>query len=166
MWPSYCLTVLTWMPAYRKFKITPTYSYPLATSHLRCLYLIHQAKYRQIQQYRCNLDCYTKQGPPNPATMWNISFLLYCWLGILSVDGLHLWLLGALLYWSRIGLENTENGWGVLLMYRHLLRKIQYFGLIWVVGDLLRIKHWRCYIPYFKKNQRVWMNLIPHCKKM
>ena len=57
-----------------------------------------------------------------------------------SVDGLHLWLFDALLYWSVIGLEIVDNNWGVLLVYINLLRKIQYFGLFCVVVDILRNK--------------------------
>ena len=98
--------------------------------------------------------------PSKPANKWNISFLLYCWLGVLYVDVLYLWLLGALLYWSRIGLETVENSWGVFLIYRDLLRKIQYFGLICVVGDLLGIKHWKWYISDKKQERMLILNLL------
>ena len=37
-----------------------------------------------------------------------------------------------------IGVDMLENGSDVLLIYRDLLKKIQYSGLIYVVVDLLR----------------------------
>ena len=75
-----------------------------------------------------------------PATKWNISYLLDFWLGILSVDGLHMRLLGAPIYLSPIELETIENSWGLFRIYRELLRKIQCFGSIYVFGDIMRIK--------------------------
>ena len=67
-----------------------------------------------------------------PATEWNISYLLDCWLGISSVDGLHCWLLVAPIYWSPIGLDTVENSWGLFQIYRDLLRKLQF--LVWYVS--------------------------------
>ena len=78
--------------------------------------------------------------PSQPLYKWNISYLLDCWFGISSVDCLHLWLLGATIYWSQIVLETVDKSWGVLLIYKDLPRNIQYFGLVYVVGNLVRIK--------------------------
>ena len=75
-----------------------------------------------------------------PPTKWNISYLLDCWLGISSVDNLNLWLLGAPIYLSPIGLQTVENSWCVFRIYRDLLRKIQSFGSICIVGDIVRIE--------------------------
>ena len=96
---------------------------PLASSHHRGWYLSSAPREVTFKQ----------------ATKWNISYLLDCWFGISSVGGLHFWLLGAPIYLSIIIIETVENIWGVFWIYRNLPRKIQSFGLICVVGDILRI---------------------------
>ena len=101
-----------------------------------------------------------RKVPTKPSTKWNISFLFYCWLGISSVDGLHLWLLDTILYKSMIGLETVEKSWDVFIIYRDLLRKIQYFCLICVIGNLLRIRHWRWYKPDKNQERMLILNLL------
>ena len=63
---------------------------------------------------------------------------LGCWICILSGDGLHLWLLGALLYLTFFGINTIENSWVVNLIPRDFTRNIQYFGSssICVVCDI------------------------------
>ena len=77
-----------------------------------------------------------------PSTMWNISYLLDCWLVISSVDSLHLWIVDAPIYLSLISLETVEKSWGVFRIYRDLPSNIQSFGSIsiYVVCDIVRIK--------------------------
>ena len=95
-----------------------------------------------------------------PATKWSFKMFLDCWLGILSVEGLHLWLFGAPIYWSPIGIDTVENSQEVFWIYRDLLREIQYFGLICVIGNLLRITHWRWYIPDKKQERMLILDIF------
>ena len=63
------------------------------------------------------------------ATNWNNSYLLSCWLCISSGNGLHLWLLGALVYLTLFGINTVENSWDVKWIHRYLTRNIKPFGL-------------------------------------
>ena len=93
----------------------------------------------------------------NLATKWNNSYLLGCWLLILSGDGLHLWLLGELVYLTLFGIDTVEDSWGVNWIYREFTRNIQSFGLslICVVCDidetgkidLKLVTKWKNYYP-------------------
>ena len=73
------------------------------------------------------------------------SFLLYCWLGISSIEGLHLWLLGALVYLILFVIYTVENSWGVDWIYRYLPRKkIFWFDLCgWIPTIIGYFPHWR-----------------------
>ena len=67
-----------------------------------------------------NLCLSPRKVTSKPSTKWKISYLLDCWHGIFSVDGLQLWLLGAPIYSLLIGLETVENSWGCILnIQRH-----------------------------------------------
>ena len=52
------------------------------------------------------------------------------YLRISYVYGLHLWLLGALVYLTLFGIDTVENSLGVNWIYRDLPRNIQSFGSI------------------------------------
>ena len=53
-----------------------------------------------------------------------------CWLRILSGDGLHLWLLGTLVYLTLFGIDTVENSSGVNWILRDFKSNIQSFGSI------------------------------------
>ena len=61
------------------------------------------------------------------STKWKTTYLLGCWLRILFGDGLHLWLLGALVYLTLFGINTVKNSWGVNLIPRDFRRNIQLF---------------------------------------
>ena len=63
---------------------------------------------------------------------------LGCWFLISSGGGLHLWLLGALVYLTLFGIYIIENIWGVNCIPREFTRNIQSFCLssICVVCDI------------------------------
>ena len=63
------------------------------------------------------------------ATKWKTTYLLGCWLRILSGDGFHLWLLGELDYLNFFGIDTVENSWVVNLIPRYFTRNIKSFGL-------------------------------------
>ena len=90
----------------------------------------------------------TPQTPllsPNRAlklsTKWKTTYLLGYWLNISFGDGLHLWLLGALVYLNFFGIDTVENVWGVNWLPRDFTRNIQSLGLslICVVFDINKI---------------------------
>ena len=72
-------------------------------------------------------------------------FLLHFWLGILSVEGLHLWLLDVMVYLTLFGLDTVENNWGVDWIYRDLPVKMVFcFDLcVWLSTILGKFPHWR-----------------------
>ena len=72
------------------------------------------------------------------ATNLNTNYLFGCWLCISSGDGLHLWLLGALVYLTLFGIDTVEISWCVNWITRHFTRNIQSFGssLIYVVCNI------------------------------
>ena len=63
------------------------------------------------------------------ANKWNNTYLLGCWLRILSGYGLHLWLLGALVSITWFGIYTVEKSWGVNWIPRYFTSNIKYFGL-------------------------------------
>ena len=65
-------------------------------------------------------------------------FPLDCWLGISYVDVFHLLLLGAIISLTLFGLDNVENSWGALWIYRDLPRKtIFWFDLCACIPEIL-----------------------------
>ena len=73
--------------------------------------------------------------------------LLGFWLRISSGDGLHLWLLGALVYLNLFGIDPFKKIWGVNWIPRDFTRNIKSFGSssICVVCDIdetQRIQHY------------------------
>ena len=82
----------------------------------------------------------TRKVLSSPLTKWNIPYLLDCWIVSSYVDGLHLWLMGAIIYSSSIWIETVENCWSVFWIYRDFRSKIQSFGWFCVVRYLVRIK--------------------------
>ena len=73
------------------------------------------------------------------------SFLFHCWLGIAPVEGLHLWLLGALVYLILFVLDTVENSWGVDWIYRDLPRKALFWfdlcgWLLTILGYFLHLR--------------------------
>ena len=72
------------------------------------------------------------------ATKWKTSYLLGCWLRILSGNILNLWLLGVLVYLTLFGIYTVNNSWCVNWIYRYCTSNILYFGLslICVVWDI------------------------------
>ena len=80
------------------------------------------------------------------ANSLNTAYLLGCWFRFSSGDGLHLWLLGAIVYLTLFGIDTVENSWGINWIPRDFPRNIQSFSLssICVVCELYktqRIQH-------------------------
>ena len=80
------------------------------------------------------------------ATSWKNTYLLGCWLHILSVGGLHLWLLSALVYLSFFRIYTIEKSCGVNWILRYFTRIIESFGLslicvVWNINETQRIQH-------------------------
>ena len=62
------------------------------------------------------------------------SFFLHSWLGIFPVEVLNLWLLGALVYFTLLGIDTVENRW-CAFPYTYTYQGKRYFALIYVVGS-------------------------------
>ena len=57
---------------------------------------------------------------------------MVCWICISFYDGLHLWILGALVYHNFLCIDIVENSWGVNWITREFTRSIQSFGSIYI----------------------------------
>ena len=94
----------------------------------------------------CNID-ETGTRYLKLAIKWKINYILGCWIRILSGDGLHLWMLGALVHLTLFGVDTILKQLRYNWIPRDFTSNIQFF---WFEFHLCGLRHRRDRKRYLK----------------